>query len=74
MAKRNADRMFERFSPVSGERLTGRAPVLVNTVDAAPMDAGDSTESGNIRAVRSPTRFAAAMSKLSWVNDVVTEL
>jgi hypothetical protein len=73
MAKRNADRMFERFSPVSGERLSVRTSVLENRVDAAPMDAGDSTESGNIRAERSPGQSGAALLKLTRVNDVVTE-
>ena len=74
MAKRNADRRFERFSPGSGGRLSVRTPVLENTVDAAPMDGGGNTESRNIRAERSPRQFGAAMLKLSWVNDVVTEL
>jgi len=39
MAKRSADQMFEKFSPVSGEGSTDRAAVLGHAVDAAPTDA-----------------------------------
>ena len=38
MAKKNADRMFERFSPVSGEVSTGRTAVLKQTGGAAMLN------------------------------------
>ena len=71
MAKRNADRMFERFSPVSDEQLSVCTSVLRNTVDA---DAGDSTESGNFRPETLARRCGATMLKLSRINHVVTEI
>jgi hypothetical protein len=47
MAKRNADKMFEKLSPISGEGSMDRASVFEHAVNTAPMDAIDGTGSGN---------------------------
>ena len=66
MAKRNVDRLFEKFSPVSSGRATDRTSVLEQTGEAAPRDAVDGTRSGNTKAIR------GAMLKLGSINDLVT--
>jgi hypothetical protein len=65
MAKRNVDRMFEKFSPVSGGRATDRASVSERPGNASPMDAVDGTVSGNTNTGRGAV--------FNSVDDAVTE-
>jgi hypothetical protein len=60
MAKRNADRMLERLSPVSGETPTDRTSVLEHTWDAAPTGAVNGTGSGNSGGMAASTFYSAS--------------
>jgi hypothetical protein len=60
MAKRNADQMFEKFSPASGEASTDRASVPERTVDAEPMVAVGSTGIGISGSMVASTFYPAS--------------
>jgi hypothetical protein len=68
MAKRNADRMFEKFFPLSSGWAGDGASVLDHTGGAMPTDAIDGTGSGKTGAARGATL------NLSSIKDVVIEL
>jgi len=72
MAKRNADQMFERLSPVSGERSPACASVL-----GLRESVSGCTHSGNFRRggmACAPKPVRVAMLNRSSISDVVTEL
>jgi hypothetical protein len=68
MAKKNADRMFEKFSLVLSAGSTDRASVHEHSVDAAPMDAVDGTGNEIAKTVR------GAMLNRGSIDDAVTEI